>query len=58
MRRHFDEQLEELNAELVAMGSLCEKSIALAARMLLEDEIGLKRKWIQQKKPLTARSVK
>lgn len=43
MRRHFDEQLEELNAELVAMGSLCEKSIALAARMLLEDEIGLKR---------------
>ncbi len=43
MRRHFDEQLEELNRELVAMGALCEKSIALATRMLLEDEIGLKR---------------
>lgn len=43
MRRHFEEQLEELNTELIAMGALCEKSIALATRMLLEDEIGLKR---------------
>lgn len=43
MRRHFEEQLEELNTELIAMGALCEKAIALAARMLLEDEIGLKR---------------
>lgn len=43
MRRHFAEQLEELNRELVAMGALCEKSIALATRMLLENEIGLKR---------------
>lgn len=43
MRRHFEEQLEELNEELIAMGALCEKSIDLATRMLLEDEMGLKR---------------
>lgn len=43
MRRHFEEQLEELNAELVAMGALCEKAVTLAARMLLEDERRLKR---------------
>lgn len=43
MRRHYEEQLEELNTELIAMGALCEQSIALAARIVLEDETELTR---------------
>ncbi|MDD6088231.1 MAG: phosphate signaling complex protein PhoU [Desulfovibrionaceae bacterium] len=42
MRRHFEKQLEELNTELIAMGALCKQSIALATRILLKDERGLK----------------
>ena len=29
MRKHFDEQLEEMNRELTAMGELCRRAIAL-----------------------------
>lgn len=36
MRSAFDEQLALLNNELIAMGSLCEEAIALAARALSE----------------------
>lgn len=34
MRNHFDEQLELLNSELIEMGALCEKVIALSAAAL------------------------
>ena len=34
MRNHFDEQLELLNSELIEMGALCEKVIALSASEL------------------------
>lgn len=35
MRARFDEQLELLNREMIAMGALCEEAIALAAKALL-----------------------
>lgn len=35
MRARFDEQLALLNREMIAMGALCEKTIALAAKALL-----------------------
>ena len=38
MRNHFDEQLEELNQELSAMGALCEEAISAAIQALLTDE--------------------
>lgn len=39
MRNRFDEQLELLNKELIEMGALCEKVIALSATALLEGDI-------------------
>lgn len=42
MRHHFEQQLDTLHTELAAMGALCEKSLALAARILLDNETGLK----------------
>ena len=41
MRSGFDSQLETLNAELVAMGALCENAIALSARALSEGDTDL-----------------
>jgi len=38
MRNKFEEQLEVLNAELTAMGALCESAIANAAWALLEGD--------------------
>ncbi|MGN0520367.1 MAG: phosphate signaling complex protein PhoU [Candidatus Fimenecus sp.] len=38
MRNHFDEQLELLNSELIEMGALCEKVIALSAAALSEGD--------------------
>jgi len=38
MRNKFDEQLEQLNEELTAMGGLCESAIANAAKALLEGD--------------------
>ena len=38
MRNHFDEQLMQLNREMITMGSLCEKVIAMAAKSLLEGD--------------------
>ena len=34
MRNRFDMQLEELSAQLIAMGSLCEKAITNATEAL------------------------
>lgn len=36
MREQFEEQLEELHAEVTEMGSLCEQVISMAASVLLE----------------------
>ncbi len=44
MRSHFDEQLTLLNNELIAMGSLCEEAIALAAKALSEGDGSLAKK--------------
>lgn len=41
MRSKFEEQLEYLNADLIAMGSLCETAICNAAKALLERDIEL-----------------
>ncbi|HIS63896.1 MAG TPA: phosphate signaling complex protein PhoU [Candidatus Avoscillospira avistercoris] len=38
MRKTFDEQLMQLNREMITMGSLCEKVIAMAAKSLLEGD--------------------
>lgn len=37
MRPRFDQQLEELNLELIKMGSLCERGIRKAVDLLLEE---------------------
>lgn len=39
MRSRFDEQLNDLSRELIAMGSLCEQAIDLAARALFEGDL-------------------
>ncbi len=44
MRSFFDEQLALLNNELIAMGSLCEEAIALAAKALSEGNGNLAKK--------------
>lgn len=44
MRIKFDEQLELLNAELIAMGALCESAIANAAKALLDGNTALAQK--------------
>ena len=41
MRSRFDEQLEKLHHELIAMGSLCEAAIARSAKALLEGNAAL-----------------
>ncbi len=38
MRNRFDEQLEQLNRELITMGSLCEEAIALSVQTLTDYE--------------------
>jgi phosphate transport system protein len=39
MRSRFDEQLNNLSKELIAMGALCEQAIDLAARALFEGDL-------------------
>ena len=41
MRRRFDEQLDLLNKELITMGALCEKAIAMSAKALTEGNSAL-----------------
>lgn len=38
MRKRFDQQLEELNVELIKMGSLCERAIRIAVELLQNPE--------------------
>ncbi|MGI6093967.1 MAG: phosphate signaling complex protein PhoU [Lachnospiraceae bacterium] len=46
MRIQFDQQLEQLNLELIKMGSLCEEAIQLAvARLLGEENAGESDVW-------------
>lgn len=44
MRTRFDEQLELLNRELIAMGGLCEGAIGTSAKALLEGNQALARR--------------
>jgi len=44
MRNKFDEQLLQLNHNLTRMGAMCEESIALAAKSLLQGEEALGKK--------------
>lgn len=39
MRSKFDEQLDQLNKELILMGSLCESAIAMSANALLDGNV-------------------
>lgn len=39
MRSKFDEQLNELNLELIKMGTLCENVIAMSAKALLDGDM-------------------
>lgn len=41
MRSKFDRQLQELNAELIKMGALCEKAIAMSAKALMDGDEAL-----------------
>lgn len=41
LRRHFEEQIEELNTELVDMGTLCEKAIDMAICILFDHKLNL-----------------
>ncbi len=41
MRKHFDEQLALLNKELTQMGAMCEEIIALAAKSLTKEDVGI-----------------
>ena len=38
MRNKFDEQLEELNAQLIQMGQLCEKAIFTAMKAMFDND--------------------
>ncbi len=44
MRSHFDGQLAQLNRELIEMGALCEKIIALTSKALTEGDKALARR--------------
>ena len=44
MRRHYDEQLAQLNTELITMGALCEEAISAAVKYLIENDEALKEK--------------
>jgi phosphate transport system protein len=41
MRRSFDEQLTLLNRELITMGAMCERAIALSAKALIDGDVAL-----------------
>ena len=43
MRRGYDEQLDLLNKELITMGALCEKAIAMSAEALLTGNLDIAR---------------
>ena len=43
MRNKYNEQLEQLNNEMVVLGSLCENAIASAAKSLIDGDMALTR---------------
>ena len=43
MRNKYNEQLEQLNNEMVMLGSLCENAIASAAKSLIDGDMALTR---------------
>ncbi len=47
MRNRFDRQLNDLNNELIIMGSLCEEVISKAAKYLIDGDVNLKEDVIQ-----------
>lgn len=42
MRNKFEEQLNNLNNELIIMGALCEEAISAAAKLLIDNNTGMK----------------
>lgn len=52
MRNRFDEQLNNLNQELIIMGSLCEEAISCAAKLLLESDSKMKESVIDADKQI------
>ena len=44
MRSKFDEQLNLLNKELISMGALCETTISMSTKALLEDDMEMAKK--------------
>lgn len=44
MRKTFDGQLENLNEELISMGTLCEQAIAMSAKALVSGDIASAKK--------------
>lgn len=42
MRKHFNEQLAQLNTELITMGALCEEAISKTAKYLIENDESMK----------------
>ena len=42
MRNRFDEQLNNLNNELITMGSLCEEAISAAVKLLVDNDVKMK----------------
>ena len=44
MRSRFDNQLAELNRELIEMGAMCEESIGMALKALMEGDKALAKK--------------
>ncbi len=47
MRTKFDEQLDNLNKELITMGTLCESAIAKAVKSLIEEDLVLAAEVVQ-----------
>lgn len=44
MRSRFDNQLAELNRELIEMGAMCEESISMALKALMDGDKALAKK--------------
>lgn len=52
MRNRFDEQLNTLNDELVSMGALCEAAISAAVKILMDNDLSLKKMVIETDKKI------
>ncbi|MEA4921133.1 MAG: phosphate signaling complex protein PhoU [Clostridiaceae bacterium] len=47
MRNRFDRQLEELNEQLIEMGSMCGSAVALVAKALADNDMELARRAVE-----------